>query len=135
MSKSVAKQIETSPIAQWLGFSVGEDKDGRLYTLEFDEKHIGNPLIRALHGGVIAAFLEVAAQYELGAAIGPDAKIKTVNTDIDYLASSRAQPMVARVSISRIGRRLAFVEAIGWQESETKPVAKARFRMWIGKKK
>ncbi len=132
MNASVAMLIERAAIAGWLGFSASEDNDGLVYALAFDEKHIGNPLIRALHGGVIGAFLEVAAQCELAAAIGPDAKIRTVNMDIDYLTSSRAQPMTARASITRMGRRLAFVEATGWQASEAKPVAKSRLRMRIG---
>jgi len=132
MNASVATLIERTPVAGWLGFSASEDDEGLVYALAFDEKHIGNPLIRALHGGVIGAFLEVAAQCELAARLGPGAAIKSVNMDIDYLMSSRAQPMTARASITRMGRRLAFVEATGWQASEAKPVTKARFRMRIG---
>ncbi len=132
MNPAVAALIERSAIADWLGFSVQEDDGGLVYALAFDEIHIGNPLIRAIHGGVIAAFLEVAAQCEIAAALGPRAIVKTVNLDIDYLTSSRAQPMQARARITRMGRRLAFVEATGWQASEKKPVAKAQFRLRIG---
>ncbi len=132
MNPAVAALIERSAIAGWLGFSAKEDGGGLVYALAFDEKHIGNPLIRALHGGVIAAFLEVAAQCEVAAKLGGGASVKTVNLDIDYLTSSRAQPMQARARITRMGRRLAFVEATGWQASEEKPVAKAQFRLRIG---
>ncbi len=129
MSIHAIKQIERSSIGKWLGFSASQDTDGYVYSLSFDEKHIGNPLIRALHGGVIGAFLEVAAQCELAAKIGDGFSIKTVNLDIDYLASSKAQPMTAKAVITRLGRRIAFVEVAGWQETESKPVAKARFRL------
>lgn len=124
-----------APMAQWLGLSVEKTGDSALYRLSFDEKHIGNPAIRALHGGVIAAFLEVCAQIELAAGLAPDATLKTVNVDIDYLASSKAQDMLARASVLRLGRRIAFVEATGWQEDETRPVAKARCRIRIGAQK
>ncbi|MDZ7628647.1 MAG: PaaI family thioesterase [Parvularculaceae bacterium] len=116
--------IAPSPIAEWLGFSVVEDDAGRLYRLAFNETHIGNPAIRALHGGVIAAFLELAMQSEIRAAGARPAA--TVNTSIDFLSSSRAEDMTARVKILRQGRRLAFLDAEGRQSDGTRLVAVAR---------
>lgn len=113
-----------SPIALWLGFSSTEDNGGRLYRLTFNETHIGNPAIRALHGGVIAAFLELAMQAEL-AATGA-APAETINVAIDYMSSSRAEDMTARVKVIRMGRRLAFLEAEGRQADGTRLVALAR---------
>lgn len=119
-----------SPIAQWLGFSVAEDDGGRVYRLAFNETHIGNPAIRALHGGVIAAFLELAMQTELKATGAAPAE--TVNVAIDYMTSSRAEDMTARVKVIRIGRRLAFLEAEGRQGDGTRLVALARACFKIG---
>ncbi len=118
------------PMAEWLGFSVTQDADGRLYRLAFNETHIGNPAIRALHGGVIAAFLELSMQTELRALQGPQAGA-TITVAIDYLQSSRAEDMTARVKASRIGRRLAFLEAEGRQADGTRLVAiiRACFRL------
>ncbi len=113
-----------APIAEWLGFSSEETGDNRLYRLAFNETHIGNPAIRALHGGVIAAFLELAMQAELEAnGRTPEA---TVNVTIDYVASSRPEDMTARVKVIRIGRRLAFLEAEGRQADGSRLVAVAR---------
>lgn len=131
MTGPVEEYVGASAIARWLGFSVDETAEGRLYHLAFNESHIGNPLIRALHGGVIAAFLEFAAQCEILAKLGGAAPVKTVNVDVDYLASSRAKDMTARAEIVRLGRRIAFLEATGWQEREDRPVAKARLRIRI----
>lgn len=113
-----------SPIAEWLGFSSDASGDDRVYRLSFNETHIGNPAIRALHGGVIAAFLELAMQTELRA--NGHAPEGTVNVTIDYVASSRAEDMTARVKVIRIGRRLAFLEAEGRQADGTRLVAVAR---------
>jgi len=132
VSSKVVNFITASPIADWLGFSFIETDEGLVYTLAFDEKHIGNPAIRALHGGAVATFLEVAAQCELAAQRDDGAILKTINIDIDYLASSRAQDMQGRASVTRLGRRIAFVEATGWQGDQDRPVAKARFRIRIG---
>lgn len=113
-----------APIAEWLGFSSQITGEDWLYRLAFNETHIGNPAIRALHGGVIAAFLELAMQAELEASgRTPEA---TVNVTIDYVASSRAEDMTARVRVIRIGRRLAFLEAEGRQADGSRLVAVAR---------
>ncbi len=113
-----------SPIAEWLGFSSDGAGEDRRYRLAFNEAHIGNPAIRALHGGVIAAFLELAMQSELRAmGRDPDA---TVNVAVDYVASSRAEDMTAQVRVVRIGRRLAFLEAEGRQADGARLVAVAR---------
>jgi uncharacterized protein (TIGR00369 family) len=119
-----------TPIAAWLGFSSEGDGENRRYHLAFNESHIGNPAIRALHGGVIAAFLELAMQSELRAnGYAPEA---TVNVTIDYLASSRAEDMTARVRTIRVGRRLAFLEAEGRQAGGTRLVALARACLKLG---
>ena len=124
--------VDAAPVSRWLGFSAASDNDDLVFQLSFAEHHIGNALIRALHGGAIAAFLEFSAQAALHAQINGDLSITTVNTDIDYLTSARAQDMKSRVKFLRIGRRLAFVEATGWQKSEATPVAVARFRFRLG---
>lgn len=125
-------RIQSAPIANWLGVSAVRDEAGLLYRLTFAEHHIGNPVIRALHGGVIAAFLEFSAQGELAAQLDTDVRLSTINFSIDYLTSSRPQDMEARVRIARLGRRVAFLEAFGWQSSPDRPVAEARICIRVG---
>ena len=121
-----------APIAAWLGFSAASAPDGVLFQLAFSEHHIGNKHIRAIHGGVIAAFLEFSAQAALHARLGGARSLATVNIDIDYLSSTRADDLMARIRFARIGRRLAFADAVAWQKAETEPVAAARLRLRIG---
>ncbi len=128
----IERYAAAAPIARWLGFSAAVSEGDTLFTLAFDERHIGNKLIRALHGGAIAAFLEFSAQATLYARLGGERDITTINSDTDYLRSAKAQDMKARVNILRLGRRLAFIEAKGWQKDETAPVAVARFRFRLG---
>lgn len=132
VNANIQKMIKESAIASWLGFSASLVGDQNIYRLAFDEKHIGNPAIRALHGGAIATFLEFAAQCELVSKLDAGASIKTINADINYLASSRAQTMEGSATITRLGRRIAFVEATGWQQSADRPVAKGMFRFRVG---
>jgi hypothetical protein len=53
------------PYIQYLGIQFDRRGDELTAILPFDEKLIGNPSLPALHGGVTAAFLEVAAIIEL----------------------------------------------------------------------
>jgi uncharacterized protein (TIGR00369 family) len=118
-----------APLANWLGFEAQGDAAPE-FKLTFNEAHIGNPAIRALHGGVIASFLELAMQAELFASTG--GPVSTVNISIDYLASSRPEDMIGKVAVLRRGRRLAFLEASGWQGDGTRLVAAARACFRLG---
>lgn len=111
-----------SPLATWLGFKAAADAE--TFTLTFNEAHIGNPAIKALHGGVISAFLEFVMQADLTARTGGG--VSTVNMSIEYLSSSRPENMTARVRLLKEGRRIAYLEAEGWQSDETRLVAVAR---------
>ena len=93
-------------------------------------KLFGNPAIRALHGGVIAAFLEFAMQADIHARA--QAPVSTVSMAIDFLSSSRPEDMVGRVKVLREGRRIAFLEASGWQANNTRLVAAARGAFKLG---
>jgi acyl-coenzyme A thioesterase PaaI-like protein len=71
----------------------------------------------------------------LHARLHGERRLSSINADIDYLTSARAQNMTARVRLVRVGRRIAFVEAVGWQKDEASPVAAGRFRFRIGEEK
>ena len=120
--------LSATTIAEWLNFKADMIEGAARYQLRFHDRHIGNPAIRAIHGGAVAAFLELAAGCELAGVAGMPAQ--AISVDVDYLASARDEDMFASARILRLGRRLAFVEANGWQRDETKPVAtlRARFR-------
>ena len=126
---SQIEQFLGSPICKWLGASVTQDDEGPLYQLTFHERHIGNPAIRAIHGGVVAGFLEIAAKGALIAFTEAPGPFDAVNMDIDYLLSTRPENMYARAKVVRKGRRVAFIDAWCWQQDVSRPVAQARFRI------
>lgn len=114
-----------SQLSCWLGFNVGASGEGRIYSIAPGEAHVGNPLIKALHGGIVSTFLEMAALHELRAVLPADADAEAININVDYLKSAKLQPLFARARIVKTGRRLAFVDCTAWQDKETVPVAKA----------
>ncbi len=97
-----------------------------LLEMPFGQQLIGNPVLPALHGGVIGSLLETAAIatiiYETSATKLP----KPVDITIDYLRSGRAVTSYAAARIAKQGRRVINVHAEMWQDDETKPIAALR---------
>jgi acyl-coenzyme A thioesterase PaaI-like protein len=118
-----------SPMATWFGL-IPTLEDGRhLYRLSFAEPHIGNPVIRALHGGVISAFLEYTARLEILSRHPRDVSARSISVHTSYLRGSRDQDLNVAVEVQRTGRRIAFVEARGWQSEPSALVASAQIAL------
>lgn len=129
----ILKPLTSSPMASWLGYSARCDDAGFIHHLAFDDRHIGNPGIRAIHGGVVACFLEVAAQAELALRRGKPEFAKPVSNVVDYMNATKAMDLFARVRVDRIARRVAFLETTAWQETPEHPVAIGRICLRIAK--
>lgn len=111
-----------SPVAHWL--QAGPTDRPNVYRLRFAERHIGNPFVRALHGGVVGSLAEFSALLEL-ARLSEGADVELVSSSIDYLRVTKDADLFARVEVVRIARRLAFLDVWCWQDSEEAPVARA----------
>jgi uncharacterized protein (TIGR00369 family) len=115
----------TNNLGDWLGFDSISENDQRIYTLVFSEEHIGNPLIRALHGGVLATFMEYSALCELKHLTGDPVVYETINVSVDYLRSAKAKNLCASAEVIKKGRNLVVVDVTTWQSDTAKPVARA----------
>lgn len=108
------------PYAELLGLSV----DGTRLTMPGGALVMGRPDF--LHGGAIAGLLEVAAIVALRSELEGEVQIKPINVTIDFLRGGQLIDTHAEGTITKIGRRVANVEAFAWQEDRAKPVAGAR---------
>jgi acyl-coenzyme A thioesterase PaaI-like protein len=125
------------PYIQYLGIQFDRRGDELTAILPFDEKLIGNPTLPALHGGVTAAFLEVAAIIELswsilweemeagqldpaGIAERPLRLPKTIDFTVDYLRTGLPRDAYARARVNRSGRRYASVHVEAWQDNRAR---------------
>lgn len=124
------------PYIAYLGIQFDRRGDELTAILPFDEKLIGNPSLPALHGGVTAAFLEVAAIIELAwgslwedmeaGRVDPTAEMgvvrlpKTIDFTVDYLRSGLPRDAYARARINRSGRRYASVHVEAWQDNRAR---------------
>ncbi len=104
---------------------IRREHDG--YLLPYRGSLLGNAALPALHGGVVAGFMETAALLHLLLnEIAPDRLPKTIDFSIDYLRSAGARATRASCDVMRVGRRVVLVYIRCWQEDVHKPVALAR---------
>src|SRR3546814_1370616 len=81
-----------------------------------------------LHGGAIGGLLEMAAIVALHAALESEGggRIKPINVTVDYMRGGREKETRAQGIVTRLGTRVANVEAAEWQDDSTKPIAAER---------
>lgn len=115
--------LQRVPYVRFLGMRVELAGDEMTTVLPFAQHLIGNPMIPALHGGVIGAFLEMTALAQLALAQPTRRVPKTIDITIEYLRPARAQETFARATLRKVGRRVANVQVEAWQESRAQPVA------------
>jgi len=115
--------LRAMPFAAFLGISLRLAGDELTALLPFQDKLIGNPMIPALHGGVIGAFMEVTAMAQLAFSENFDHIPKPIDVTVQYLRSGKAQDTFARAVLNRVGRTVANVEVSAWQEHREQPIA------------
>jgi uncharacterized protein (TIGR00369 family) len=113
------------PYAAWLGLRL-QQREPPVLGLPYREALIGNPRLPALHGGVVAGFMESAALLQLLLALEQERLPKSIDFSIDYLRSARPEDSYAAGEITRLGRRVAQVQVRCWQADASRPVALAR---------
>lgn len=118
------------PYAELLGLSIEPGEDAPVFVMPFGEDVLGRPGF--LHGGAIGGLLEMAAVGALKQALGAEPpQIKPINITVDYMRGGRDKPTRARGSVTRLGTRVANVEAIAWQDEPERPIAAARINFLI----
>jgi uncharacterized protein (TIGR00369 family) len=127
MSESAADRLnamlERIPYARFLGVRAELAGDEMTLVMPFAERLIGNVNLRALHGGVVGAFMEMAAVAQLSVSVGLARQARPIDVTVEYLRSGRPTTSFARAEIKRVGRRVANVHVEAWQEARGKPIA------------
>ena len=111
------------PYVRFLGMRVELAGDEMTTVLPFAQHLVGNPMLPALHGGVIGAFLEMTALAQLALAQPGRRVPKTIDVTVEYLRSAGPKDTYARAILRKVGRRVANVQVEAWQDSRAKPVA------------
>lgn len=118
-----------SPYAQTLGIDIVDVDGERLYRMPFGDTVLGRP--GYLHGGAIAGLLELAAIGTLLRELDDGATAKPINMTVNYMRGGTEQDTFARAVVTRLGARVANVEAHAWQGDRTKPIAAAQLNLMV----
>ncbi|UZE22308.1 PaaI family thioesterase [Pseudomonas sp. B21-056] len=118
--------LASIPYAQLIGIACTGQGDDLLFRLPANKDNIGNPLLPAIHGGVIAGFMELAAAVHLLIATRAPGVPKIIDFSLDYLRAGQFRDTYARCQVWRQGRRVANVAITAWQDAQAEPIATAR---------
>jgi uncharacterized protein (TIGR00369 family) len=123
--------LKLPPYGRFLGISVETSDDGPLFRMPFGDVIVGRP--QFIHGGAIAGLLEIAAVGTVMATLAdePGASVKPINVTVDFMRGGRVRDTWAAAIVSRLGNRIANVEAFAWQEDRSKPIASARMNLMV----
>ncbi len=134
-NEALSQLIDSIPYISFLGVDFDRRGDEITAILPFKDELIGNPSLPALHGGSIAAFLEISAIIGLSCAqiwhqiedpgfgagssdyTGNFTLPKTIDFSVDYLRSGLPRDSYARAKVNRAGRRYASVHVEAWQDN------------------
>jgi uncharacterized protein (TIGR00369 family) len=126
--------VTLSPYAQTMGFQTSRDDAGNLIVaMPYDVGKRGRPGF--VHGGALAGLLETVAFAALADRLGEEdrARIKPVNVTVAFMRGATEQTTYARAIIERLGKRVANVEAIAWQDDPARPVATAQLNIMLSR--
>ena len=115
--------LQRIPYAGFLGVRAELKGDELTLILPYSEHLVGNPLLPALHGGVVGALMELTAITQLAIASKSETFAKTIDIGVDYLRSGKPMDTYARARVVKIGRRIANVQAEAWQNERGQPIA------------
>jgi uncharacterized protein (TIGR00369 family) len=118
--------INQIPYARMIGVKCQRLGDELLFILPQSTQNIGNPTLPAIHGGVIAAFLELSGVFQVMLSAKAATLPKVVDFSIDYIRAGHNRDTYAVCKIERQGRRVVNCSMEAWQGQRGEPIAIAR---------
>ena len=120
------------PYAQFLGIATRRSDEGELlFVMPFGDVVLGRP--GYLHGGAIAGLLEFAAIGAIYEALGSHegVTVKPINVTVNFMRGGTQHETFAAATVTRLGNRVANVEAHAWQLDRAKPIAAAQMNVLL----
>jgi uncharacterized protein (TIGR00369 family) len=121
------------PYAQFLGIERRRSEGGELqFVMPFGDVVLGRP--GYLHGGAIAGLLEFAAIGAIFEALGDEdgaVTVKPINVTVNFMRGGTDHDTFAAATVTRLGNRVANVEAHAWQADRAKPIAAAQMNVML----
>ncbi|TVP53214.1 MAG: PaaI family thioesterase [Halomonadaceae bacterium] len=125
-SGDYANLIREIPYAATLGMECETFGKEVVFRLPRNDTNLGNPILPAIHGGVIGGFMEMAAAFYLMMSQDAPRFPRIVDFSLDYLRAGLDRETFAECLLTRQGNRVANVTVSAWQSSRQSPIATAR---------
>ena len=115
MSENVSAQkvqelITRAPFHQWLGLEViAVQPDSIELKATWREEWVVNPERRYTHGGVVAALIDLAADYALVSRTGRG--VPTIDMRVDYHSPAMPGDLILRGNVIKFGSQFSVAEA------------------------
>jgi len=104
------ERITLVPFHKWLGLNVVEmNEDANNVSIPWREEFVVNPKAGYTHGGILAAIIDIAADYALAAKIG--APIPTVDLRVDCHRPAMPGELTVEARPIKLGRTFSTAEA------------------------
>ena len=99
--------------------------------MPFGDVVLGRP--GYLHGGAIAGALELAAIRANFDVVGlrDGVIVKPINVTVNFMPGGTDYDTFAAATVTRLGSRVANVEAHAWQQDRTRPIASAQMNVMV----
>jgi len=109
-AERVQEMISRAPFHQWLGLElVALADDGIELKAKWREEWVVNPERRYTHGGVLAALIDLAADWAMVRRTGRG--VPTIDLRVDYHAAAMPGDLTARGKVIRFGGQFSTAEA------------------------
>jgi uncharacterized protein (TIGR00369 family) len=102
--------INRGPFNNWLNFTLLKaGDDGIEMKAAWREEWVVHPERRYTHGGILAAIVDVAADYAIAARLGRP--VPTIDIRVDYHKAAMPGDLIAKARVVRMGNQYATAEA------------------------
>jgi uncharacterized protein (TIGR00369 family) len=102
--------ISRGPFNKWLNFTVVKaGADSVEIRAAWREEWVVNPERRYTHGGILAAIVDVAADYAIAAQLGRP--VPTIDLRVDYHKAAMPGDITAKARVVRLGSQYSTAEA------------------------
>lgn len=107
---AVEEMITRGPFNRWLGLRIQKvDEEGIELTATWREEWVVNPQRRYTHGGILAAIIDLTADWALVAHTGRG--VPTIDMRVDYHRAAMPGDLTARGKLVKWGSQYAVSEA------------------------
>jgi uncharacterized protein (TIGR00369 family) len=122
--EQVQALITRAPFHQWLGLTVVAVGDDTIeIKAKWREEWVVNPERRYTHGGILAALIDLAADYAMIKRTGRG--VPTIDMRVDYHRAAMPGDLIARGKVVRFGGQFTTAEA-EIMDSDGKLIASGR---------